>query len=151
MNNPTKEELFKYGWDTAVMINNGDSGYEIDKSLYKAVVCQAIKNNAVETYQEVAELIDDIKFKPNIPMNNSFEDVLKQYEKNKENMEGYPFYFTEAEYNIIKQLIRFELKDLIANDANDKVIDHLIKLDASINAQYTNMVNSTIERDELPF
>lgn len=86
-------------------------------------------------------------------MNNSFEDVLKQYEANKQNTEGYPFYFTEAQYNVIKQLIRFEIKDLIEQNANNKVIDHLIKLDASLNAQYLNLQQAIINEEDtdLPF
>ena len=84
-------------------------------------------------------------------MSNSFEEVLKQYEANN-NPEGYPFYLTEAQFNIVRQLIRIELADLIDGDANNKIIDHFTRLDASLTAQYTNTMNIINGEDtDLPF
>ena len=77
---------------------------------------------------------------------SNFNDVLKQYEDN--NMKAY--YLTEAQYNIIKQLVRIQLAELIDNDANDKVIDHFTQMDVSLSTQHDN--NSINEEDnDLPF
>jgi len=85
-------------------------------------------------------------------MSNSFQEVLKQYEANKQNNGGYPFYLTEAQFNIVRQLVRIQLSELIDNDANDKVIDHFTSLDASLTAQYTNVMNIINDVDgDLPF
>jgi hypothetical protein len=86
-------------------------------------------------------------------MSNSFEEVLKQYEANKQNNpQGYPFYLTEAQYNIIRQLVRIELADLIDNDANNRIIDHFTSLDVSLTAQHTNLTNIINDVDgDLPF
>ena len=86
-------------------------------------------------------------------MSNSFEEVLKQYEANKQNNpNGYPFYLTEAQFNIIRQLVRIELAELIDNDANNRIIDHFTSLDASLTAQYNNTMNIINDVDgDLPF
>jgi len=86
-------------------------------------------------------------------MSNSFEEVLKQYEANKQpNPNGCPYYLNEAQFNIIRQLVRIELADLIDNDANNKVIDHFTTLDVSLTAQHTNNMNIINDVDgDLPF
>ena len=77
---------------------------------------------------------------------SNFNDVLKQYEDN--NMKAY--YLTEAQYNIIKQLVRIQLAELIDNDANDRIIDHFTQMDVSLSTQHDN--NSINEEDnDLPF
>ena len=79
---------------------------------------------------------------------SNFEHVLKVHEENRN--ERYPFYLTEAQYNIIKQLVRIQLAELIDNDANDKVIDHFTQMDVSLSTQHDN--NSINEEDnDLPF
>ena len=77
---------------------------------------------------------------------SNFNDVLKQYEDN--NMKAY--YLTEAQYNIIKQLVRIQLAELIDNDANDKVIDHFTQMDVSLSTQHDNN-NINEEDNDLPF
>jgi hypothetical protein len=86
-------------------------------------------------------------------MSNSFQEVLKQYEANKQNNQsGYPFYLTEAQFNIIRQLVRIQLSELIDNDANNKIIDHFTSLDVSLTAQYNNTMNIINDVDsDLPF
>ena len=84
-------------------------------------------------------------------MSNSFQEVLKQYEANKQN-NGYPYYLTEAQFNIIRQLVRIQLSELIDGDANNKIIDHFTSLDVSLTAQYTNTMNIINDVDsDLPF
>lgn len=80
-------------------------------------------------------------------MSNSFEDVLKQYEGN--TMKAY--YLSNSQYNIIKQLVRIQLAELIDNDANDRVIDHFTSLDVSLTNQFNNnTINDEVDND-LPF
>ena len=83
-------------------------------------------------------------------MSNSFEEVLKQYQSNKQNNGGYPFYLNEAQFNIIRQLVRIQLSELIDNDANNKIIDHFVSIDASLTAQFNNHKENDTESD-LPF
>ena len=60
------------------------------------------------------------------------------------------YYLTEAQYNIIKQLVRVQLAELIDNDANDRIIDHFTQMDVSLSTQHDN--NSINEEDnDLPF
>ena len=76
----------------------------------------------------------------------NFKDVLNQHEGN--TMKAY--YLTEAQYNIIKQLVRIQLAELIDNDANDRIIDHFTQMDVSLSTQHDN--NSINEEDnDLPF
>ena len=46
------------------------------------------------------------------------------------------FRMTPAEYNIVRQLIRIELADIIDADVSNKYIDFFTTLDASLTAQY---------------
>ena len=77
---------------------------------------------------------------------SNFNDVLKQYEDN--NMKAY--YLTEAQYNIIKQLVRIQLAELIDNDANDRIIDHFTQMDVSLSTQHDNNSINEVDND-LPF
>jgi hypothetical protein len=81
---------------------------------------------------------------------SNFNDVLKQYEAN--NLQNIPFYLTEAQYNVIKQLVRIQLAEVIDNDANDRIIDHFTALDVSLTAQYNNAMSIINDVDgDLPF
>lgn len=61
------------------------------------------------------------------------------------------YYLTEAQYNIIKQLVRVQLAELIDNDANDKIIDYFTSLDVSLHNQHdNNSINDEVDND-LPF
>lgn len=78
---------------------------------------------------------------------SNFNNVLKEYEGNM--MKAY--YLSNNQYNVIKQLVRIQLAELIDNDANDKVIDHFTQLDVSLNNQYNNnSINDEVDND-LPF
>ena len=80
---------------------------------------------------------------------SNFNDVLKQYDAN--NPQNILFHLTEAQYNIIRQLVRIELADLIDNDANDRVIDHFTALDVSLTTQYNNAMTVDDVDGDLPF
>lgn len=51
------------------------------------------------------------------------------------------FRMTAAQYNIVRQLIRIELADLIDADVSNRYIDYFTQLDASLTAQYEDSVN----------
>lgn len=80
---------------------------------------------------------------------SNFNDVLKEYDAN--NPQNILFHLTEAQYNIIRQLVRIELADLIDNDANDRVIDHFTALDVSLTTQYNNAMTVDDVDGDLPF
>ena len=79
---------------------------------------------------------------------SNFEEVLKAHEENRN--ERYPFYLTEAQYNIIKQLVRIQLAELIDADANNRIIDHFTQMDVSLTTQHKNNT-ITNEDGDLPF
>lgn len=61
------------------------------------------------------------------------------------------YYLTEAQYNIIKQLVRIQLAELIDNDANDRIIDQFTSMDVSLNHQHDNNTFNDREDNDLPF
>jgi hypothetical protein len=86
---------------------------------------------------------------------SNFNDVLNQYIENK-NRFG-PYYLTDSQYNVIKQLVRIQLAELIDNDANDKMIGHFTKLDVSLTEQHESNLNDRAQKEydeeagDLPF
>jgi hypothetical protein len=66
------------------------------------------------------------------------------------------FRITTSQYNIIKQLVRMQLAELIENDASDKTIDHFTAMDLSLSNQYDEMMRqieyyNNIDEDDRPF
>ena len=64
------------------------------------------------------------------------------------------FRITTAQYNIIKQLIRMQLAELIENDASDNKINFFTAMDVSFNTQYDDMmriINAEDVDGDLPF
>jgi hypothetical protein len=81
---------------------------------------------------------------------SNVHQVLYLYNENRE-ME---FRLTAAEFNSIRQLVRFQLAELIEDDAINKMIDHFAKLDVSLTTQHEkimSIVNNPDSADELPF
>jgi hypothetical protein len=88
-------------------------------------------------------------------MNNSFENVLKQYEENNKKIpyNGMQYYIKEEQYVTIKRLLRMELATLIEANANDSMIDHLMQIDVDLTDQYNTQITAydiSIDND-LPF
>ena len=65
------------------------------------------------------------------------------------------FRITTAEYNIIKQLVRMQLAELIENDASDNKIDFFTSMDVNLTTQYNDMMSIINDEDDvdgdLPF
>ena len=80
-------------------------------------------------------------------MEKTFEQAFNEYE----NKKGFNYLITDAQLNIIKQLVRFEMAELINDNAHNKVIDFLTELDASLNNQFKTYHQDSDDLDELPF
>ena len=63
------------------------------------------------------------------------------------------FTISTAEYNIIKQLVRMQLAELIENDASDNKIDFFTSMDVNLTTQYNDMMRviNDDEFEDLPF
>jgi hypothetical protein len=82
-------------------------------------------------------------------MSNLNLQIEEQFEESTTN-NGKPYFLTNGEYNLIKQLVRFSLAERIENNASDRVIDWFINLDASLTKQF-NRNNIDPSDGDLPF
>ena len=81
-------------------------------------------------------------------LNVQIEEQFEESTTNDTNLK--PYYLSNGEYNLIKQLVRFSLAERIENNASDRAIDWFVNLDASLTKQF-NRNNADPFDGDLPF